>query len=185
MAGRDRRDVPDADDWWSTSAGVQDGVDGEAHVDPDDWLDDDRAARAPRSFRLPFDARIIGAAVLAVIVLVVGLIVGGVFSGGGSPQATTSTTAPTTTVTSTPTHPTATVPPPSGPLTPGATGVQVKRLQRVLKSLGFSPGKIDADYGSATQLALKRFQRAHSLTADGVLGPKTLAALKLALRSRA
>jgi hypothetical protein len=192
MAGRDA-EVPDPDDWWSAStrAGGRAGRDptettqGRARgVDPDDWLEDDAGLRiGSRSFRLPFDTRILLAAVGLVVVLVVGLVVGGVFSGSSKPRPTTSSTAQSTTVTTTPPKTTASVPAPSAPLAPGATAVvQVKVLQRGLASLGFSPGAIDGSYGAGTERALERFQRAHSLAADGVLGSKTLAALKRALR---
>ena len=43
--------------------------------------------------------------------------------------------------------------------------------------MGYSPGKIDGHYGPATKRALEKFQKAKKLTADGILGPKTLAAL--------
>jgi peptidoglycan hydrolase-like protein with peptidoglycan-binding domain len=58
----------------------------------------------------------------------------------------------------------------------------VKLLQRALNKLGYSVGKVDGDYGPGTQKALTDFQKAHGLAADGVLGPKTLAALTTALK---
>ena len=70
-------------------------------------------------------------------------------------------------------------------MSPGDTGTQVKLLQRALTRLGYPAGKADGDYGASTQTALKSFQQKSGLTADGVLGPKTLAALKTALRRRA
>jgi peptidoglycan hydrolase-like protein with peptidoglycan-binding domain len=60
----------------------------------------------------------------------------------------------------------------------------VRRLQRALARLGYPPGKIDGQYGSATTQALANFQRANKLTADGILGPATLAALTRSLRNR-
>lgn len=184
MAGRDRLDVPDPDDWWSASAAQADAttLHRTQAVDGDDWLDDEAADRLGRALRLPLDPRVLAAAVCVLVLLVIGLIASGAFSGGGRPRATTSNAA-TTTVVHTPSPPAVVVPrSPSGPLAPGASGPQVKLLQRALVTLGFAPGAIDGSYGAATQQALKRFQGAHSLTADGVLGPKTLAALKLALR---
>jgi len=109
----------------------------------------------------------------------------GVFSSGGgrSPEIAPSTTTPPTTVattTTTPIRPSAT--PPTVTLKPGATGAQVKLLQRSLATLGYPAGKVDGDYGAVTERALASFQRAHHLVADGILGPKTLRALTQALR---
>lgn len=59
-------------------------------------------------------------------------------------------------------------------------GPAVIRLQKQLKKLGFNPGKIDGDFGPATKAALIAFQRSRGLLADGIAGPRTLTALKLA-----
>jgi peptidoglycan hydrolase-like protein with peptidoglycan-binding domain len=59
----------------------------------------------------------------------------------------------------------------------------VKLLQRALARLGYSSGRVDGSYGPATVNALKRFQQANGLQPDGVLGPKTLQALKSKLRA--
>jgi peptidoglycan hydrolase-like protein with peptidoglycan-binding domain len=59
----------------------------------------------------------------------------------------------------------------------------VKALQRGLARLGYSPGRIDGQYGPSTVDAVKRFQRAGGLTADGILGPNTLRALSQALKT--
>jgi peptidoglycan hydrolase-like protein with peptidoglycan-binding domain len=115
-----------------------------------------------------------------------------VFSGGkkaASPPTTastpTTTTVPsrvTTTAPSTPTHP-ATLPTPTATLKAGSQGTQVKQLQRALAHLGYAPGTIDGDFGPVTEAAVMRFQTAAKLTADGVVGPLTLAALGKALRT--
>jgi hypothetical protein len=61
--------------------------------------------------------------------------------------------------------------------TPLAPGVQSTDTVRALQQkLGVSA---DGVYGPKTRAAVKRFQRAHGLTADGVAGPQTLAALGL------
>jgi peptidoglycan hydrolase-like protein with peptidoglycan-binding domain len=58
------------------------------------------------------------------------------------------------------------------PLAPGVSSTDtVRALQQ---KLGVSA---DGVYGPKTRAAVKRFQRAHGLTADGVAGPQTLGAL--------
>jgi peptidoglycan hydrolase-like protein with peptidoglycan-binding domain len=58
------------------------------------------------------------------------------------------------------------------PLAPGVSSTDtVRALQQ---KLGVSA---DGVYGPKTRAAVKRFQRAHGLTADGVAGPQTLTAL--------
>ncbi len=62
--------------------------------------------------------------------------------------------------------------------TPLAPGVQSTDTVRALQQkLGVSA---DGIYGPRTRAAVKRFQRANGLTPDGVAGPQTLAALGLA-----
>lgn len=56
----------------------------------------------------------------------------------------------------------------------GDTGDDVKRLQRVFarnKSLG--PDAVDGGFGPRTEQAVKDFQQANGLVADGVVGPVT------------
>ena len=58
---------------------------------------------------------------------------------------------------------------------PPAPGVQsADTVRAVQQKLGVSA---DGVYGPKTRAAVKRFQRAHGLTPDGVAGPRTLAAL--------
>lgn len=45
----------------------------------------------------------------------------------------------------------------------GSRGEEVKRLQSRLKELGFSPGAIDGDFGSATDAAVRAFQASEEL----------------------
>lgn len=59
----------------------------------------------------------------------------------------------------------------------GMTGEDVKTLQNRLKTLGFYSGSVDGDFGSMTEAAVKAFQTAKGLLADGIAGPITLAAL--------
>jgi hypothetical protein len=56
----------------------------------------------------------------------------------------------------------------------GDSGPAVKRLQRRLR---VTPA--DGEFGSATERAVRRFQRRRGLTADGVVGPQTRGALGL------
>jgi peptidoglycan hydrolase-like protein with peptidoglycan-binding domain len=53
----------------------------------------------------------------------------------------------------------------------------VKQLESRLKQLGFNPGKIDGKFGSSTAKAVRRFQKAFNLQADGIVGKKTWKAL--------
>lgn len=53
----------------------------------------------------------------------------------------------------------------------------VKELQKKLISLGYLNGKADGKFGMMTYQALVAFQKANSLTADGVAGTKTLTKL--------
>lgn len=48
----------------------------------------------------------------------------------------------------------------------------------VIHCKSLSPNFIDGDWGSRSTTALKRFQRAYGLKADGIIGPVTLAALQ-------
>ena len=66
---------------------------------------------------------------------------------------------------------------PTSTLAPGDTGAQVVVLQRELSGLGYDLGTIDGTYGPKTVAAVKTFQTAAGLAADGIVGSKTLAAL--------
>lgn len=59
----------------------------------------------------------------------------------------------------------------------GSRGPAVSRLQERLRELGFNPGPSDGDFGDQTQSAVMNFQTSSGLKADGIVGPKTLAAL--------
>lgn len=50
----------------------------------------------------------------------------------------------------------------------------VRLLQSKLKSYGFYSGNVDGDFGQGTEDAVKAFQRANGLTADGKAGSTTL-----------
>lgn len=57
----------------------------------------------------------------------------------------------------------------------GAKGEQVKALQRMLYSMGYDLGasKVDGDFGSKTDAAVRAYQKKKGLTVDGVVGQKT------------
>jgi len=59
---------------------------------------------------------------------------------------------------------------------PRMEGSDVERLQAALKKAGITVG-VDGEFGLGTDKAVKEFQQQKSLTADGIVGPKTLAAL--------
>lgn len=60
----------------------------------------------------------------------------------------------------------------------GATGDGVKRLQRALTATLGSAVGIDGSFGPATTTAVRGYQTSRGLTADGVVGPDTWAALQ-------
>ncbi len=55
----------------------------------------------------------------------------------------------------------------------GDKGEQVKKLQQQLKKLGFFTGSVGGNYGSTTVTAVKNFQKANGLSADGIAGTDT------------
>jgi len=184
-------DEPDVSDAWEArserlarSRGTSRTPEGEE----DDWLVP--AEPEPRRPRAAPDRRmvaLVGAALLGVALLFGLLAAAGVFSGGSRPAtlpAATTQTVPTQPVTTQPTTTTAPTPPavPTVTLKPGDKGPAVRLLQRALVRLGYSPGTIDGAYGPSTESAVKQFQGAQGLAADGIAGAKTLAAMKSALQ---
>jgi hypothetical protein len=176
----------DPDDWFAGSEREPRRT-REEPAPEDDWVHAERPAsptsRAASLRALSRKTQIaLGAAAVAALLLV--LWAAGVFGGGGAtrtpPQTATTTTQPRLPTTTAP-SPAPRVQPPGTTLTPGSNGPQVKRLQRALARLGYSPGSVDGSYGPSTENALKRFQQANGLQTDGVLGPKTLKALKTKL----
>lgn len=61
----------------------------------------------------------------------------------------------------------------------GSRGEEVRQIQKKLKSLGLYSGSVDGIYGTATQKAVRQFQKNCGITADGIAGPKTLLYLGL------
>lgn len=101
------------------------------------------------------------------------------------PKATvapSATALPTPEATATP-EPTATAAPSASPtpsdegtlrtLRNGSYGSDVEALQEALTALGFFTSKVDGQFGVRTERALKKYQKARGLEADGVLGAET------------
>ncbi len=65
----------------------------------------------------------------------------------------------------------------------GMSGADVKEMQTYLIQLGYDLGKwgADGDFGDSTEMGVEQFQRDQKLSADGIYGPNTHAALMEAL----
>lgn len=64
-------------------------------------------------------------------------------------------------------------------VTVGSQGSTVKQIQEALRYNGYYNGEIDGIFGENTKAAVRNFQRDSGLTADGIVGSKTLEALGL------
>lgn len=60
----------------------------------------------------------------------------------------------------------------------GDHGDVVKQWQAFLNANGYQCGMIDGIFGKNTELAVKQWQAAHGLVADGIIGPKTWASIR-------
>ena len=68
---------------------------------------------------------------------------------------------------------------PEGTLRPKAKGQEVREMQQLLADQGYMKARaVDGSFGSATQKALKRFQKDQGLEPDGIAWPQTLKRLK-------
>lgn len=65
----------------------------------------------------------------------------------------------------------------------GSTGSEVTAIQTKLNQLGYLKASPDGIFGSKTKSAVIQFQKDNGLTADGVVGSKTLAALGISSSS--
>lgn len=63
----------------------------------------------------------------------------------------------------------------------GTKSEAVRSLQQNLKALGYYDGSVTGNYGNLTKEAVYSFQRSNGLSADGVAGAKTLAAIQTKL----
>ena len=63
----------------------------------------------------------------------------------------------------------------------GSRGDEVVTLQKKLKQWGYYDGAVDGVFGAGTEKAVQYFQRKNGLTADGIVGAKTAAALGMTL----
>ena len=76
----------------------------------------------------------------------------------------------------------------TGPLLrPGAEGATIQTLRERLRregDLDFSDSASDRSYDATVTEAVRRFQRRHGLREDGVVGPRTLAALNTPVDTR-
>ena len=59
----------------------------------------------------------------------------------------------------------------------GSRGSEVKKVQGLLNDKGYGPIGADGIFGKGTDKAVKRFQAASGLPADGIVGPNTMKAL--------
>lgn len=65
----------------------------------------------------------------------------------------------------------------------GSTGAEVREIQTRLKKWGYFNSTVDGIYGTKTKNAVIYFQKKNGLTADGVCGKKTLAAMGISSSS--
>jgi hypothetical protein len=64
----------------------------------------------------------------------------------------------------------------------GSSGDQVKNLQKDLNYVMKSGLSVDGSFGTATQTAVKAFQKKYGLSVDGTYGPKSQAKMKTLLK---
>jgi Putative peptidoglycan binding domain len=176
MAAKGHNGADESDDWFADVDLPPGVLESDPPSAEDDWLIQPAPARRART-ELPWKKiAIVGS--IVVVVLIAGLAAAGVFSSSSTPRTVppvnvTITTSQTTTVQ----HHTTVVAAPATTLKPGDTGPQVRVLQRALNTLGYAVGTVDGFYGPKTEAAVKEFQQAAGLTADGVFGPQSLNAM--------
>lgn len=67
----------------------------------------------------------------------------------------------------------------------GSRGTTVRQIQQKLKNWGYYGGSVDGIFGAQTRKAVVYFQGKNGLTADGIVGAKTLAALGIVVTNTA
>ena len=65
----------------------------------------------------------------------------------------------------------------------GSSGAEVREIQTRLKKWGYFNSSVDGIYGTKTKNAVIYFQKKNGLTADGICGKKTLAAMGISSSS--
>jgi hypothetical protein len=198
-SGRESAEGDPRDDWLADEAEIEWFPESQVARDPS-------GRRAVRGSRFEDEAeppdrrmarrRAVGVVVLVVVLGAAAALGFAIFGGGGSPgqatlpatttlpAATTPAPAPAQSTTKPKSNPTASlhlVLPAGKLLRAGDTGTAVTRLQRALKAAGFDPGAADGSFGPGTTQAVVDFQKAKGLSADGVVGPTTVAQLNAAL----
>jgi peptidoglycan hydrolase-like protein with peptidoglycan-binding domain len=64
------------------------------------------------------------------------------------------------------------------------SGDAVKELQTLLNKAGYDVGEVDGEFGAKTDAQVRKFQSEHGLDVDGVVGEKTISALKSAVSDK-
>lgn len=168
----------------------------------DDWFEDEEQTQVrqplrrrptlppPEERRIPGIALVGGAVALLLVVLAVVVLTGGDETPAvdpGTPRTDVPEEEEPATTPEAPTPPAGETPQPlptEGIMRPGEEGEQVLALQQALTTLGYEPGEPDGNYGPATAEAVRAFQTAAGLPADGIAGPTTLAAINDALAAQ-
>lgn len=70
-----------------------------------------------------------------------------------------------------------------GGLRNGSSGPAVRRLQRNLKTLRYYNGPVTGNFRNLTEAAVRQFQRDNGISAIGVVGPRTNAAIRRGLET--
>lgn len=192
--GDEREPLDPEDDWFAAVADEPAGP--ESPVWQDETYVESREPVPPGlgGRQIAVMLAVLGAVVLAGAVIVGVRAIGDSDGGEATPAVTTTQVPDDTTPETTPTNPTETgtgttttpettvdAVPADAVLRPGDSGDSVTTLQQALQTLGYDPGEVDGKYGDATEQAVVAFQQSKSLTADGIAGPKTIAAINEAL----
>lgn len=75
--------------------------------------------------------------------------------------------------------------PKAAPIGPQSPSEKIAEVQQALILLDFKIGKADGIWGEKTRKAVVKFQKAHKLDADGLVGAKTAKAMNRELRKLA